>query len=57
MDGKVFCKKGQAFVVANPYNRFEKNPERCLYRNDRFPTACQRCVTVVAAQVVKQRNS
>ena len=50
MEGKVFCKKGNGFVIPNPYNRYEENPERCLYRNDRLPTACKRCINVLNAQ-------
>ena len=47
MADRKFCKTGNAYVMANPYNRYEENPERCIYRNDRTPTTCQRCVMYI----------
>ena len=47
MADRKFCKKGKAYVIANPYNRYEENPERCIYKNDRIPTVCQKCVMYI----------
>jgi hypothetical protein len=47
MAEKKFCKNGNAYVIANPYNRYEENPEKCLYKNDRTKTACDRCVMYI----------
>lgn len=44
---QVFCKKGNAYVIPNPYNRYEERPERCIYRNDKIPTVCDKCVTYI----------
>ena len=47
MAEKVFCKKGNAYVIANPYNRYEENPEKCIYKNDKHPNMCNRCVMYI----------
>lgn len=44
---KKFCRYGNAYIIANPYNRYEENPEKCLYRNDRIRTMCERCATYI----------
>ena len=44
---KVFCSRGNAYVISNPYNCYAETPEKCIYKNDRTKTACDRCVMYI----------
>ena len=47
---RVFCKRGNAYVIPNPYNCYAETPEKCIYKKDRIPSACDRCVMYVNSQ-------
>ena len=46
---KQFCKHGNAYVIPNPYNCYVEIPERCIYKNDKIPTVCDKCVMYINA--------
>lgn len=46
-EDKKFCKKGNAYVIPNPYNRYEQMPEKCIYMRDKFRSVCEKCVTYI----------
>ena len=52
-DERKFCKKGKAYVMPNPYNRYEERPDRCIYMKDRYSSICDRCVMYINPQKTK----